>query len=86
MIGGTGITHGFGLLEYGECRRIDVGFAGREPFVVSCIAGLPAEVSVAASSDLKEQFGSLAFVIAGLRELTEFSGLCIELTVVSTSC
>jgi YegS/Rv2252/BmrU family lipid kinase len=83
MIGVTDITHGFDLLEYGERRRIDVGFAGREPFVVSCIAGLPAEVSVAASSDLKEQFGSLAFVVAGLRELSEFSGMCIELTVVS---
>ena len=82
-VGVTGITHGFDLLEHGERRRIDVGFAGREPFVVSCIAGLPAEVSVAASSDLKEQFGSLAFVVAGLRELTEFTGLCIELTVIS---
>jgi YegS/Rv2252/BmrU family lipid kinase len=79
-IGVTSIEDGFDLLEHGERRRIDVGFAGGEPFVVSCIAGLPAEVSVAASSDLKERFGSLAFVVASLQELSEFSGLHIDLT------
>lgn len=82
-IGVTGITHAFDLLEYGERRRIDVGFAGEKPFVVSCISGLPAEVSVSASSDLKEQFGSAAFVVAGLQTLTDFSGLRIELTAIS---
>lgn len=44
---------------------------------------MPAEVSVAASSELKERFGSLAFVAEGLRELSEFSGLHIELTAIS---
>lgn len=82
-IGVTGIEEGFDLLDHGERRRIDVGFAGGEPFVVSCIAGLPAEVSVAASSDLKERFGSLAFVVASLQELTEFEELQIELTAIS---
>lgn len=79
-IGVTSIEDGFDLLDDGERRRIDVGFAGEEPFVVSCIAGLPADVSVAASSDLKERFGSLAFVVASLQEVTDFSGLDIDIT------
>ncbi len=82
-IGVASIKEGFDLLDHGERRRIDVGFAGGEPFVVSCIAGFPAEVSVAASSDLKERFGSLAFVVAGLQELTAFEGLNIDLTAIS---
>ena len=82
-IGVASIEEGFDLLDHGERRRIDVGFAGEEPFVVSCIAGLPAEVSVAASSDLKERFGSLAFVVASLQELTEFEKLQIEVTAIS---
>lgn len=82
-IGVTGIEEGFDLLDHGERRRIDVGFAGGEPFVVSCIAGLPAEVSVGASDDLKERFGSLAFVVASLQELTEFEGLHIDLSAIS---
>lgn len=82
-IGVASIEEGFDLLDHGERRQIDVGFAGGEPFLVSCIAGLPAEVSVAASSDLKERFGSLAFVVASLQELTEFEGLHFDLTAIS---
>ncbi|QIO25153.1 YegS/Rv2252/BmrU family lipid kinase (plasmid) [Haloarcula sp. JP-L23] len=82
-IGVASVEEGFDLLDHGERRRIDIGFAGGEPFIVSCIAGLPAEVSVAASSDLKERFGSLAFVVASLQELTEFEELHIDLTAIS---
>jgi YegS/Rv2252/BmrU family lipid kinase len=82
-IGVASIEDGFDLLDHGERRRIDVGFAGGEPFVTSCIAGVPADVSVAVSSDLKERFGSLAFVVAGLQKLTEFEGLHIDLTAIS---
>jgi YegS/Rv2252/BmrU family lipid kinase len=82
-IGITSIEDGFDLLDDGERRRIDVGFAGDEPFVVSCIAGLPADVSVGASDDLKERFGSLAFVVTSLQELAEFDGLHIDLTASS---
>jgi len=58
---------------------VDVGFAGEAPFLVSCIAGLPADASVAASSDLKERFGTLAFLVTGAREALEFEGIDIEL-------
>ncbi|WP_255196156.1 diacylglycerol/lipid kinase family protein [Halorarius litoreus] len=72
-LGVTEVTHGFDLLDDGRRRRIDVGFADDRPFVVSCISGIPAAISTAASSDLKERFGSMAFVVAGLRELTDLS-------------
>lgn len=82
-VGITGIEHGFEMLDRGERRDIDVGVAGDAPFVMSCIAGLPADASVATSGELKERFGSLAFVIAGLQEVASFDGLDIELTAVS---
>ena len=82
-IGITNLEHGFYMLETGERRRIDIGIAGDEPFVMSCIAGLPADASVATSGELKEHFGSLAFVIAGIREIATFDGLHIELSAVS---
>lgn len=66
---------GFAAVELGETRRLDVGTAGEEPFVLSAIAGLPAEASVATSGDLKAQLGTFAFVIEGLRTARAFDGL-----------
>jgi len=71
--------HGFELTDDGEVRRVDVGFADGEPFLVSCIAGLPADASTAASGELKERLGTLAFVVSGVREALEFDGLHLEL-------
>lgn len=82
-VGVTGVEQAFEVLERGERRRLDVGFAGDEPFVMSCIAGLPADISVATSSELKAKIGSLSFVVAGIREMPTFDGLDIELTAVS---
>lgn len=82
-IGVTDIEHGFEVLESGERRHINLGVAGDEPFVMSCIAGLPADASVATSGELKERFGSLAFVIAGLQEVATFEELHLEINAVS---
>ncbi|WP_227376338.1 diacylglycerol/lipid kinase family protein [Haladaptatus halobius] len=82
-IGVQDIEQGFNILETGERRRIDIGIAGDEPFVMSCIAGLPADASVATSSALKERFGSLAFVIAGLQEVATFEELHLEINAIS---
>jgi diacylglycerol kinase family enzyme len=71
--------HGFELTDDGEVRGVDVGFADGEPFLVSCIAGLPADASTAASGELKERLGTLAFVVTGVREALEFDGLHLEL-------
>ncbi len=70
------------VADTGDVRTIDVGFADEEPFLVSCIAGLPAEASLAASSDLKARFGTLAFLVTGAREAIEFDGLDITLEAV----
>lgn len=82
-IGATDIETAFEVIERGERRRLDVGFAGEEPFIMSCIAGLPAEASVETSSELKSKLGSLAFVVAGLQKMATFDGLDIEMTAVS---
>jgi YegS/Rv2252/BmrU family lipid kinase len=85
MIGVPDLEAGFEMLEGGERRRLDVGFAGEEPFLMSCIAGITAEASVAASPEMKERFGPIAFLITGAKEAVEFDGLEIDLTAVSDS-
>lgn len=82
-IGIPDLERGFDALERGERRRIDVGFAGNEPFLMSCIAGLTADASVATTPELKERFGSMAFLITGVQEAAAFDGLHIDLTAVS---
>lgn len=78
-IGIETVEHGFEVLADGRTRQIDLGIAGDEPFVMSSITGLTAEASGAASPELKERFGTFAFVITGLRKAIEFEPL--EMTV-----
>jgi diacylglycerol kinase family enzyme len=80
-MGITGIDGGFETFDGGEVRRLDVGLADGEPFVKSCIAGLTADTSSATSNDLKERFGSLAFVITGVERAASFDPLDIEIEV-----
>lgn len=82
-VGVRTIEEAFDVLDGGRRRDLDVGFAGDEPFAMSCIAGLPADASVATSGELKEHFGSLAFLVAGVEEAAGFDGLHIELTAFS---
>ncbi len=49
-----------------------------EPFLVSCIAGLPADASTATSDELKGRFGTLAFLLTGARETMNFDGLAVR--------
>lgn len=78
-VGIRDLDHGVRVADTGEVRTVDVGLANGEPFLVSCIAGFPAEASVAASSELKERLGALAFVVTGVREALEFKPLDIHL-------
>jgi len=78
-IGVEGIEHAFELLDSGVRRELDLGIAAAEPFVNSCIAGLAAETSIETSSELKERYGVLAYVITGLRKQLEFDPLRVEL-------
>jgi len=79
MIGVEGVETGVEIADTGQTRTVDVGFAGGEPFLVSCIAGLPADASVATSSELKARFGPLAFLVTGTQEALEFDGLEIDI-------
>ncbi|WP_232819778.1 diacylglycerol/lipid kinase family protein [Haloprofundus halophilus] len=82
-VGVEDVEAGFNLLENGEKRRIDLGVAGEEPFVVSAVAGLTAETSVATSAALKERLGSLAFLYTGIKKTVEFESLQLEVEAVS---
>lgn len=82
LAGAVGVRdrdHGLEVIDTGDTRRVDVGLADGEPFLVSCIAGFPADASVATSSDLKERFGTLAFLVTGARQALEFDPIDLDL-------
>lgn len=78
-VGIEDLDHGVEVADTGDVRSVDVGVADGEPFLVSCIAGFPAEASVATASELKERLGTLAFVVTGAREALEFEPLDLHL-------
>lgn len=84
-IGVTSLEQAFELLETGTHRRIDLGMADGEPFTNSCIAGLTAQTSSETDSDRKERFGTLAYMITGFQQATEFEPLHVEIDTVSAS-
>jgi diacylglycerol kinase (ATP) len=78
-VGVRDLRHGVEVADTGDVRSVDVGLADGEPFVVSCIAGLPADASTATSSDLKSRLGTLAFLVTGAQEALEFDGLSLSI-------
>jgi diacylglycerol kinase family enzyme len=78
-IGVRDAEHGIEVADTGEVRSVDLGTAGGLPFVVSCIAGLPADASTAASGDLKERLGTFAFVVTAIQEARAFDGLALSI-------
>lgn len=84
-LGIESLDHGIELSDTGEARVLDVGVAegadgeSAEPFLVSCIAGLPADASTATSDELKGRFGTLAFLLTGARETMAFDGLDVRI-------
>ncbi|MFC7096374.1 diacylglycerol/lipid kinase family protein [Halobaculum marinum] len=83
-LGIESLDHGIELSDTGEARALDVGVAegaageSTAPFLVSCIAGLPANASTDTSDELKERFGTLAFLVTGARETVAFDGLDVR--------
>ena len=73
------VEEGFEVLDAGAVRSLDVGFADDEPFVLSAIAGLPADASAATSSEMKSRLGPLSFVVAGVQEAVAFDGVAVEI-------
>lgn len=74
-MGVEGIEHGFELLAEGETRRIDLGVAGDQLFVNSCVCGLTADASESTSSDLKGRFGELAYVFNTIDRMRDFESI-----------
>lgn len=77
-LGISSLSEGFEIGVDGRTRQLDLGMAAGEPFVMSAIAGLPADTSAAATSEQKERFGTLAFVIEGIQKTRQFDGLHVE--------
>lgn len=77
-VGVDSMEAGFELATGGETRRIDLGIANEEPFVMSAITGLPADASAAATHELKRKLGPLAFVVGAVREGLAFDGLRVD--------
>ena len=65
----------FDVLADGDRRRIDLGQASDRPFVNSCVAGLTAESSSETSAAMKDRIGVLAYVVTGLRSMSDFESL-----------
>lgn len=80
-LGITGIDDAFAVLERGDRRRIDLGQVNGHLFANSCIAGLTAEASANTSAEMKTRFGTFAYVINTLRELTTFEGLQLTVSI-----
>lgn len=74
-IGVESVELAFELFERGERRRIDVGTGDGCLFLNSAIAGLTADASASTTPELKDRFGVLAYVVCGLRAITDFEGL-----------
>jgi YegS/Rv2252/BmrU family lipid kinase len=74
------IDHGIEVADTGPVETVDVGVAGDHPFVVSAVGGLPANASTGASSELKQRFGTLAFLVSGARETLSFDPLDIRVS------
>jgi diacylglycerol kinase (ATP) len=78
-VGIEGVEDAVDIADTGEVATVDVGMAGDEPFLASCIAGFPAEASVATSSELNARFGTLAFLLTGAQQARSFDGLDVRL-------
>lgn len=80
-IGIEGIDAGFHAIDDGRRRQLDIGTADEELFLNSCVAGITAEASDETSSELKSQFGVLAYVITTLEMASGYSGINISASV-----
>jgi YegS/Rv2252/BmrU family lipid kinase len=80
-IGVTSIESAFEVADRGDPREIDLGIAAGRPFVNSCIAGITANASSETTSAMKDNWGSLAYVLGGLRTAAEFEGLKLAVEI-----
>jgi len=57
--------------DAGEVRRIDVGRSGKRWFVLRLTTGFEAEMVSAATKDMKDRFGWLAYAFTGLMAISD---------------
>ena len=79
-LGIESIEHGIELLVEGETRWIDLGTAGEELFVNSCICGLTADASEQTSTELKARFGALAYVFETIETAADFESIPLHVS------
>lgn len=75
------IDRAFEVLDRGERRRIDVGVANGNPFVNTCLAGIPAEANTMTPGELKRRLGVFAYVLTTIRHLPEYEGIPLEVRI-----
>jgi len=80
-VGIADIDEAFTVLEEGERRRLDLGWAGDRPFINSCVGGLTADASAETDPELKSQLGVLAYVLTTLQTVSRFDGLELSISV-----
>lgn len=81
LVGIPDLDTAFAVLENGDRRRIDIGYANERPFVNSCVAGLTAESSSETPSEMKRQLGVLAYVLTTLRTVSDFKSLRLTVDI-----
>ena len=78
-VGVRGVEHAFDVLDAGETRRLDLGFADDQPFLNSCVGGLTADASARTSRAMKRRLGVLAYVLSTLQTLRTFDAPRLEI-------
>lgn len=83
-VGIADIEQAFEVLDHGERRRIDLGMADDRPFLNSCICGLTAEASAETTPELKDQLGTVAYVVKTARSLPRYEGVKLSVDAFET--
>lgn len=82
-VGIRNVEHAFSVLNRndpaGQTRDLDLGLAGKRPFVNSCVGGLTADASANTTRESKRRLGVLAYVLRTLREYQDFEPLSVTL-------
>ena len=81
QIGIPDLDTAFAVIEDGDRRRIDLGYANERLFVNSCVGGLTAESSSETPSEMKRQLGVFAYVLTTLRTVSDFESLRLTVDI-----
>ncbi|WP_136717256.1 diacylglycerol/lipid kinase family protein [Halorientalis salina] len=73
-VGITGLSQAFEVMERGDERTVDLGFADDRPFLNSCVGGLTAEASRETTPEMKADLGVVAYVLNTVRTAVDFEG------------